>query len=129
MYAQMAYYEKEIAAREPVPGVVTGLAYSGSGNGGILFVEASKMPGDGNLQLTGSLGNVIQESAKLALSWVKSHAFALQLTSSPTGKMIEHDDIHIHFPAGSISKDGPSAGKPIWNNIEVTRFVCCFTYL
>ncbi|KAG2201527.1 hypothetical protein INT47_007404 [Mucor saturninus] len=106
----MAYYEKEIAERDPVPGVVTGLAYSGSGNGGILFVEATKMPGDGNLELTGSLGNVIQESAKLALSWVKSHAFALQLTTSPTGKMIEHDDIHIHFPAGSISKDGPSAG-------------------
>ncbi|KAI8050716.1 ATP-dependent protease La [Thamnidium elegans] len=106
----MAFYEKEVAERELVPGVVTGLAYSGSGNGGILFVEATKMPGDGNLQLTGSLGNVIQESAKLALSWVKSHAFALQLTSSSTEKMIEHDDIHIHFPAGSINKDGPSAG-------------------
>lgn len=69
------------------------------------------MPGDGNLELTGSLGNVIQESAKLALSWVKSHAYALQLTSNSRDKMIEHDDIHIHFPAGSINKDGPSAGK------------------
>ncbi|KAI9361120.1 ATP-dependent protease La [Pilaira anomala] len=106
----MAYYEKEVAERDPVPGVVTGLAYSGSGNGGILFVEATKMPGDGNLELTGSLGNVIQESAKLALSWVKSHAYALQLTSNSRDKMIEHDDIHIHFPAGSINKDGPSAG-------------------
>ncbi len=68
------------------------------------------MPGDGNLQLTGSLGNVIQESAQLALSWVKSHAHALKLTSTPKEKMIEHDDIHIHFPSGSIPKDGPSAG-------------------
>lgn len=98
---------------------MTGLAYSGSGNGGILFVEASKMPGNGNLHLTGSLGNVIQESAKLALSWVKSHAFALKLTSNPREKMIEHDDIHIHFPAGSISKDGPSAGKQL--NIKKTK--------
>ncbi|KAG2207916.1 hypothetical protein INT47_010900, partial [Mucor saturninus] len=103
-------YEKEVSERDAYPGVVTGLAYSGSGNGGILFVEATKMPGNGNLHLTGSLGNVIQESAKLALSWVKSHAFTLKLTSNPREKMVEHDDIHIHFPAGSISKDGPSAG-------------------
>lgn len=69
------------------------------------------MPGSGNLQLTGSLGKVIQESAKLALSWVKSHAFDLKLTSNAKEKMNEHDDIHIHFPAGSINKDGPSAGE------------------
>lgn len=49
----MAYYEKEVAEREPLPGVVTGLAYSGSGNGGILFIESTKMPGHGDLQLTG----------------------------------------------------------------------------
>ncbi|KAK4517668.1 Histone H4 [Mucor velutinosus] len=103
-------FEKEVSERESYPGVVTGLAYSGSGNGGILFVEASKMPGDGHLHLTGSLGNVIQESAKLALSWVKSHAYALKLTSHPKEKMVQDDDIHIHFPSGSIPKDGPSAG-------------------
>lgn len=96
--------------REGYPGVVTGLAYGSSGNGSILFVEASKMPGDGRLQLTGSLGNVIQESAQLALSWVKSHAYALKLTSSPKEKLVENDDIHIHFPSGSVPKDGPSAG-------------------
>lgn len=96
---------------EDIPGVITGLAYSGSGNGGIMFVEASKMPGDGNLHLTGSLGDVIQESAKLALSWVKSNAYALKLTSSSREKLNEHDDIHIHFPSGAISKNGPSAGN------------------
>ncbi|KAI8073719.1 ATP-dependent protease La [Thamnidium elegans] len=103
-------YQKEISEREPYPGVVTGLAYSGSGNGGILFVEASKMPGEGKLHLTGSLGKVIQESAQLALSWVKTHAFELKLTTFAKEKLVEQDDIHIHFPAGSISKDGPSAG-------------------
>ncbi|KAI8647537.1 ATP-dependent protease La [Parasitella parasitica] len=103
-------FEKEVSERESYPGVVTGLAYSGSGNGGILFVEASKMPGDGHLHLTGSLGNVIQESAKLALSWVKSHAYALKLTSHSKEKMVQDDDIHIHFPSGSVPKDGPSAG-------------------
>lgn len=96
---------------EDIPGVITGLAYSGSGNGGIMFIEASKMPGDGNLHLTGSLGDVIQESAKLALSWVKSNAYALKLTSNSREKMNEYDDIHIHFPSGAISKNGPSAGN------------------
>ncbi|KAG2214858.1 hypothetical protein INT46_000156 [Mucor plumbeus] len=103
-------FEKEVSERESYAGVVTGLAYSGSGNGGILFVEASKMPGDGHLHLTGSLGNVIQESAKLALSWVKSHAYALKLTTHAKEKMAQDDDIHIHFPSGSVPKDGPSAG-------------------
>lgn len=103
-------FDKEVTEREGYPGVVTGLAYGSSGNGSILFVEASKMPGDGRLQLTGSLGNVIQESAQLALSWVKSHAYALKLTSTPKEKLVENDDIHIHFPSGSVPKDGPSAG-------------------
>lgn len=74
-------------------------------------MEASKMPGEGQLHLTGSLGKVIQESAKIALSWVKTNAFALKLTSHPNEKLIGRDDIHIHFPSGSIPKDGPSAGK------------------
>lgn len=91
--------------------MVTGLAYSGSGNGGILFVEATKMPGDGKICLTGSLGNVIQESAQIALSWVKAHAYSLRLTASKKEKLAQEDDIHIHFPSGSIPKDGPSAGK------------------
>ncbi|GAA5804958.1 hypothetical protein HPULCUR_010468 [Helicostylum pulchrum] len=105
-----AKYHKEISEREAYPGVVTGLAYSGAGSGGILFVEVSKMPGDGKLHLTGSLGKVIRESAQLALSWVKTHAFELKLTSLAKEKLVEYDDVHIHFPAGSVSKDGPSAG-------------------
>lgn len=88
-----------------------------------MFVEASKMPGNGTLHLTGSLGNVIQESAQLALSWVKSHAYALKLTSNAREKMVEHDDIHIHFPAGSVSKDGPSAGLQKKKKIHNTSFI------
>ncbi|KAI8369773.1 ATP-dependent protease La [Blakeslea trispora] len=103
-------FEKEVFERQSQPGVVTGLAYSGSGQGGILFVEATRMPGEGRLELTGSLGHVIQESAKLALSWVKSNAYVLQLTTHQKEKLVEQDDIHIHFPSGSIPKDGPSAG-------------------
>ncbi|ORX43877.1 ATP-dependent protease La [Hesseltinella vesiculosa] len=104
-------YEKEVAEREATPGVVTGLAYQGSGNGGILFVEAIKVPGKGgDVQLTGSLGDVIKESAQLALTWVKAHAFQLHLTSNKRTNIVQDEDIHIHFPSGSIPKDGPSAG-------------------
>ncbi|KAI8096944.1 ATP-dependent protease La [Halteromyces radiatus] len=104
-------FDKEVAEREDVPGVVTGLAYGGSGNGSILFVEATRMPGKGgNLQLTGSLGDVIKESAQIALSWVKAHAYTLNLTTTRRMNIVEHDDVHIHFPSGSIPKDGPSAG-------------------
>lgn len=117
----MAMYEKEIAEREPLPGVVTGLAYGSSGNGSILFVEASKMPGTGNLQLTGSLGDVIQESAKLALTWVKSHAYALKIVNSESVNLVEKFDVHIHMPSGAIPKDGPSAGKLI-------KFLSCLLY-
>lgn len=74
------------------------------------MIEASDMPGDGNLQLTGSLGDVIKESAQIALTWVKSHAYSLKLTSSPSINLAEKRDVHIHFPAGAVSKDGPSAG-------------------
>jgi ATP-dependent Lon protease len=74
------------------------------------MIEASDMPGEGNLQLTGSLGDVIKESAQIALTWVKAHAYTLKLTSSPTINLAEKRDVHIHFPAGAVSKDGPSAG-------------------
>ncbi|CEG81655.1 Putative Lon protease homolog [Rhizopus microsporus] len=103
-------FEKEVFERNPCPGVVTGLAYSGSGHGGIMFVEATKMPGSGKLHLTGSLGNVLQESAQIALSWVKANAFDLGLTLHPKERLAKDDDIHIHLPHGSIPKDGPSAG-------------------
>ncbi|CAO3631469.1 unnamed protein product [Cunninghamella echinulata] len=118
----IAKFEKEVAERDPIPGVVTGLAYSGSGNGGILFIEASKMPGKGDLQLTGSLGDVIKESAQIALTWVKSHAYSLKIASSNEQNIVEKFDVHVHFPAGSVSKDGPSAGVAL-----VTSLVSLFS--
>ncbi|KAG2184095.1 hypothetical protein INT44_009110 [Umbelopsis vinacea] len=110
-------YEKEIAQNEAEAGVVTGLAYSGSGNGDILMIEASYMPGDGKLQLTGSLGDVIRESAQIALTWVKAQAYELKLTRSANVNLVEQRDVHIHFPAGSVAKDGPSAGIALATSI------------
>lgn len=77
----MQKFEAELAETDVKPGVVTGLAYMGSGNGGLLFFEAVEMPGKGQLQLTGNLGDVIKESANIALSWVRANAFKLGLTS------------------------------------------------
>lgn len=96
---------EEIASRTSVPGVATGLAWTPVG-GDVLFVEASRMPGGKGFQLTGSLGNVMQESAKAALSFVRANADALGI--SP--EFFEDSDIHLHVPAGSQPKDGPSAG-------------------
>ncbi|KAI8144412.1 ATP-dependent protease La [Fennellomyces sp. T-0311] len=106
----MPPYEKEAIEREPVPGVATGLAYSSSGNGGILFVESTKMPGKGDLRLTGSLGDVIKESAHIALTWVKANAYALKIARTQYENIVAHHDIHIHVPHGAVPKDGPSAG-------------------
>lgn len=74
-------FEAELAETDVKPGVVTGLAYMGSGNGGLLFFEAIEMPGKGQVQLTGSLGDVIKESAHIALSWVRANAFRLGITA------------------------------------------------
>ena len=95
----------EIALRTSLPGVATGLAWTPFG-GDILFVEATKMPGEGRLQLTGQLGDVMKESAQAAWSLVKSRAEALGI--SP--EILRKNDLHIHIPAGAIPKDGPSAG-------------------
>jgi ATP-dependent Lon protease len=95
----------EIALRTSLPGVATGLAWTPFG-GDILFVEATKMPGDGKLQLTGQLGDVMRESAQAAWSLVKSRAEVLGI--SP--ETFRRNDLHIHIPAGAIPKDGPSAG-------------------
>ena len=80
------------------------------------------MPGKGNLQLTGKLGEVIRESAQIALSWVKSHAFHLGITKSPEEQFLTDRDIHVHMPEGSIGKEGPSAGTAI-----LSAFVSLFT--
>jgi len=97
---------QEAADRTAVPGVATGLAVTGTG-GDVLFVEATSMDGaNGELVLTGQLGDVMKESARIALSYVQSHAEDLG---------IDHDafkdrSFHVHVPAGAIPKDGPSAG-------------------
>jgi ATP-dependent Lon protease len=96
---------EEIATRTSIPGVATGLAWTPFG-GDILFIEASRMPGGKGFQLTGSLGNVMQESARAALSYVRANAETLDLELD----FFENSDIHLHVPAGSQPKDGPSAG-------------------
>ena len=90
------------------PGVATGLAYTPVG-GDVLFIEATAYPGKGHLTITGQLGDVMQESAQAALSWVRAHSERLGL---PENWFAEHD-VHIHVPAGAVPKDGPSAGITI----------------
>jgi ATP-dependent Lon protease len=101
--------ESEVALRTSVPGVATGLAWTPVG-GDILFVEASRVPGKGQLILTGQLGDVMKESAQAALSLVKSRARQMGISDS----LFEKSDIHVHVPAGAIPKDGPSAGVAMY---------------
>jgi len=96
---------QEAAERTAVPGVATGLAVTGTG-GDVLFVEAQRMDGDGRLVLTGQLGEVMKESAQIALSWVRAHADELGIDVDE----IRNRSFHVHVPAGAIPKDGPSAG-------------------
>ena len=96
---------EEVHERTRVPGVVTGLAWTPAG-GDVLFVEASRMKGKGNLTLTGQLGDVMKESVQAALSWVRANAERLGIAAD----FWETSDIHVHVPAGAIPKDGPSAG-------------------
>lgn len=95
----------ERRASEDSVGVATGMFYTPMG-GDIMFVEASVMPGDGELVLTGQLGDVMKESARAALSYAKSHMGALDIAAGALDKR----EIHIHVPAGAVPKDGPSAG-------------------
>jgi ATP-dependent Lon protease len=106
----------EVAERTAVPGVATGLAWTAVG-GDILFIEATRMPGKSSLMLTGQLGDVMKESAQAATSFVRARAKTYGIDEN----FLEKADLHIHVPAGAISKDGPSAG--------VTMFVALTSML
>ncbi len=108
-YLGPAKFESELAQRTSTPGVVTGLAYTPVG-GEILFVEATRMPGKGALQLTGQIGNVMKESAQAAYSLLKSNAARLGIDPDLFAKV----DVHVHVPAGAVPKDGPSAGVAMY---------------
>ncbi|MCY1012164.1 endopeptidase La [Nannocystis pusilla] len=98
-------FQSEVAERTAVPGVATGLAWTPVG-GDILFVETSRMPGKGSLEITGQLGDVMKESARAALTYVRSNANQLGVDVN----FLDRQDLHIHVPAGAVPKDGPSAG-------------------
>ena len=98
-------FDPELASRTSVPGVATGMAYTPVG-GEILFIEASRFPGKGNITLTGQIGDVMKESATAAYSLIRSRAVELGIDP----KLLAESDIHIHVPAGAVPKDGPSAG-------------------
>src|SRR6185369_16016591 len=104
-YLGKARFFDEVAERTQLPGVATGLAWTPVG-GDILFIETSRMPGKARVEITGQLGDVMKESAKAALSYVRSHADELGVDASK----LESEDLHIHVPAGGVPKDGPSAG-------------------
>jgi ATP-dependent Lon protease len=103
-------FENEVAMRTSVPGVATGLAWTSAG-GDILFIEATRSPGNGKLILTGQLGEVMRESAQAALSLLKNRAAEIGIDPG----MFDKQDIHIHIPAGAIPKDGPSAGVSLFS--------------
>ena len=122
------YYLAEIEERTNIPGVATGLVWTPVG-GDIVFIEATKMPGSKGFILTGQLGEVMQESARAALSYVRSRSEELGLKPD----WFEHTDIHLHVPAGAVPKDGPSAGitmatalaslltrRPVKSNLAMT---------
>ena len=120
----------ELRRRTKDPGVATGLAWTPAG-GEILFVEASAIPGDGKLTITGQLGDVMRESAQAALTYVRGHVN--ELAPDLSDDWFATHDIHIHVPAGAVPKDGPSAGvamvtalsslvsgKPVSNDVAMT---------
>ena len=105
-------FESELALRTGIPGVATALAFTPVG-GELLFIESATMPGKGNLQLTGHIGDVMKESAQAAFSIVKSNAKKLKIEPERFKKF----DYHIHVPAGAIPKDGPSAGIAMFTSL------------
>ncbi|GAB4834663.1 hypothetical protein Ancab_032926 [Ancistrocladus abbreviatus] len=115
------YDNSETAERVADPGVAVGLVWTAYG-GEVQFVEATVMVGKGDLHLTGQLGDVIKESAQIALTWVRARATDLKLAADGKISLMEGRDIHIHFPAGAVPKDGPSAGITL-----VTSLVSLFS--
>jgi ATP-dependent Lon protease len=99
------YMDEEVKDRTRNPGVATGMAWTPVG-GDVLFVEATRMAGNGSLTLTGQLGDVMKESARAALSWVRAHANEWQIDP----EFFKNSELHVHVPSGAIPKDGPSAG-------------------
>ena len=104
---------QESVERTATPGVATGLAVTGTG-GDVLFIEATAMDGDQGLVLTGQLGDVMKESARIALSYVRSHAEELGIDGAGFQR-----EFHLHVPAGAIPKDGPSAGTAMTTAIAI----------
>src|SRR5205085_1144403 len=98
------FQAEEVAERTSVPGVATGLAVTGAG-GDVLFVETTSLDGEPGLTVTGQLGDVMKESAQIALSLVRSRAAVLGIEPEALNRRF-----HVHFPAGAVPKDGPSAG-------------------
>jgi ATP-dependent Lon protease len=105
-------YTPDLAERTSSPGVATGLAWTPSG-GDILFIEATKMPGKGEILVTGNLKSVMQESAAAAMSFVRSHAAQLGLDP----EFLKSIDLHLHVPKGGTPKDGPSAGVTMFTAV------------
>ncbi len=121
-------FSQEMLQEEDQVGIATGAAWTAAG-GDIMFIEVNLMPGKGNLTLTGQLGDVMQESARAALTYTRSQAEALHIDSD----LFEKTDIHIHVPEGAVPKDGPSAGvslasalisaftnRPIYRDVSMT---------
>ena len=115
------YQRERIYTRRTPPGVSTGLGYLGNGSGSVMPIEATVMPGSG-IQLTGKLGEVIKESAQIALSFIKTHAHTLGLTKTAMDDLLEKKAVHVHMPEGSIGKEGPSAGTAL-----LSAFISLFT--
>ena len=105
LYQQDRLYTNTMPA-----GVALGLGYLGNGSGSLMPIETTLMPGKGRLQLTGKLGDVIKESASIALSWIKTHAHDLGITKEAQETLLENRDVHLHMPEGAVGKEGPSAG-------------------
>ncbi|BGP46514.1 ATP-dependent Lon protease pim1 [Rhodotorula kratochvilovae] len=115
------YQKDRLYTKKSPVGVSTGLGYLGNGSGAVMPIEVTSMPGSGII-LTGKLGEVIKESATIASSFLRAHAFQLGLTTSPDIDLLEKRAIHLHMPEGAIGKEGPSAGTAI-----LTAFVSLFT--